>query len=667
MGATARTARRLPRWLAGIAWILAVAAASGSGGEDELEDDVFTGVVLELDEEEGVAYARALRPEGEDGWMELWQEGHRLMANTTELVQPAALCRTSGTVCRPTRPHPPGGKRADGGRSPQQPIGGSAVSAVTRAPAPPQELSIGVRGVDTYLWASLYDGAGRWIAQSNVLHTGHHPVSHTRPLPALCNAPLTRRRAPRAQGVEVRISPDFSARRWEEGAPLEVPFELALVPGADAAAADTAIVLIDNQTTVAPPAAAPAQPFLLPPSLLRAPSDAAARAPAQGMLQLHAALERGAAPAAFRYAHSGQVEVGRHTLSLAVLAPGAATPAAFSAQVTFQVDPAPLDVQSYTAGWPWGAAASPPDPAPRACAPALRACFARAARRVPPNRQYTELEDAADACASQHCAGAAPGGAALAAAARAPLLALLDEAGSALAAGRPAGEALLRAGQALAALRAPALAARAYRAALRVVGRADAPLPRRQCTYPGCNEMGKDACNLLQRAEIEAEAGAAEAGAEAEGAVYARHLRHLLPAADAGAAAGGGAAAAPDGGRYSVGDVVFGCLTTVSSYGTRAAAVRDTWRRRATHFHFYGDAPDAALPVTPFGALAGGTLGREGAFLQAQVARADYASSLAKFFLALLDMHACAPASLPAPAPAPARGPAPAARAGMRS
>ena len=77
----------LPRRLAAAVWLLAVVVTASSGVRDApAVDDAGAGVVLMLDEEEGVAYARVMRTEGSAGWMELWQEGHRLMANTTELV-----------------------------------------------------------------------------------------------------------------------------------------------------------------------------------------------------------------------------------------------------------------------------------------------------------------------------------------------------------------------------------------------------------------------------------------------------------------------------------------------------------------------------------------------------------------------------------------------------
>lgn len=84
-----KMAGALPRRLAAAVWLLAVVVAASSGGSDDpAADDGGGEVVLMLEEEEGVAYARVLRPEGSAGWMELWQEGHRLMANTTELVHP---------------------------------------------------------------------------------------------------------------------------------------------------------------------------------------------------------------------------------------------------------------------------------------------------------------------------------------------------------------------------------------------------------------------------------------------------------------------------------------------------------------------------------------------------------------------------------------------------
>ncbi|KAJ1496290.1 hypothetical protein T484DRAFT_1874671 [Baffinella frigidus] len=284
----------LPRRLAAAVWLLAVVVAASSGGSDDpAADDGGGEVVLMLEEEEGVAYARVLRPEGSAGWMELWQEGHRLMANTTEL-----------------------------------------------------ELSIGTRGVDTYLWASLFDADGRWIAQSNVLHTGHHA------------------------GVGVSIAASVWERRWEEGEQLQVTFSLPLAPSFEEYKVDAAIFLIDNQTV--------------------------------GMMHLGATVARNDGPLQeWTYVHHGQVEVGEHTLSLAILKPGASSPVAFSPQGWFSVAAASLETRVYTHAWllPEDAAHLPE------CSMAFRACFAASAGRVPPNRQYTELLDAAEGCASKLCPG----------------------------------------------------------------------------------------------------------------------------------------------------------------------------------------------------------------------------------------------------------------------
>ena len=84
---------------------------------------------FELDADEGVAYLQVEWTgndeddayEGGEGWVEVYQEGHRLMANFS-------------------------------GR----------------------EIAIAVGRIDTYLWASVYDSRGRWVSQSNVLHTGPH-------------------------------------------------------------------------------------------------------------------------------------------------------------------------------------------------------------------------------------------------------------------------------------------------------------------------------------------------------------------------------------------------------------------------------------------------------------------------------------------------------------
>ena len=46
-------------------------------------------------------------------------------------------------------------------------------------------------------------------------------------------------------------------------------------------------------------------------------------------------------------------------------------------------------------------------------------------------------------------------------------------------------------------------------------------------------------------------------------------------------------------------------------------------------------------PVTCYGCYQGSGLSEEQEFLKGQIEAADYASSLAKFFCALLDMHTC--------------------------
>ena len=68
--------------------------------------------------------------------------------------------------------------------------------------------------------------------------------------------------------------------------------------------------------------------------------------------------------------------------------------------------------------------------------------------------------------------------------------------------------------------------------------------------------------------------------------------------------------------------------------------VAQTWWRHVSRgqSYFYGDVPDTDLPVTPYAALDVRWVGAEHDYLRDQIMAADYASSLPKFFIALLDM-----------------------------
>ena len=83
--------------------------------ENDLGLSRQTIAIFSLDETEGVAYLQVHRVHANDsfdgphGWVEVWQEGHRLMLNTTD-----------------------------------------------------DEVAITVTHADTYLWASVFDAAGQW-------------------------------------------------------------------------------------------------------------------------------------------------------------------------------------------------------------------------------------------------------------------------------------------------------------------------------------------------------------------------------------------------------------------------------------------------------------------------------------------------------------------------
>ena len=188
-------------------------AAAGAGCDDDGAAPPTVAAVFSLDADEGAAYLQVERTDGLDngaGWVEVYQEGHRLMAN----------------------------------------FSGS-------------EISLLVAGVDTYVWASVFDGAGRWVGQSNVLHTGHHA------------------------GVSVELDASVSQRAWVDGEALEFEFTLRLRPGVEQQVLARAIVLIDNQTV--------------------------------GMIPLDMTLRSAEPTRVLQYQHHGEVEVGKHTLHLALM------------------------------------------------------------------------------------------------------------------------------------------------------------------------------------------------------------------------------------------------------------------------------------------------------------------------------------------------------------
>ncbi len=82
---------------------------------------------------------------------------------------------------------------------------------------------------------------------------------------------------------------------------------------------------------------------------------------------------------------------------------------------------------------------------------------------------------------------------------RRPLAEMLQEHMSSVVAQWQVAESWMRAARVLQCLDQRPLALRAIRTVLRLVGYTSAPPVRQQCTYPGCNEMSKDACNIFSR------------------------------------------------------------------------------------------------------------------------------------------------------------------------
>ena len=328
--------------------------------------------IFSLDDDEGVAYLQVQRSEpreetgeGEEtGWVEVYQDGHRLMAN----------------------------------------FSGS-------------ELSIAVGGVDTYLWASVFDGSGQWIGQSNVLHTGHHA------------------------GVTVTVDDAVVQREWLDGEPLTFDLSLQLCDGVEQQALSNLIILIDNQTV--------------------------------GVLRLDTALSRGGREPGvgptkvLSYQHHGDVEVGRHTLQVAVIMDGRAFPSALSPQIWFSYRARDLAVFSFTSVFRASSFSSDPRAAVgeslaefgggEGCrAPEqLMECVIEREGAVPPNRQFTEVLDGIDACIAKVCAPDATRkqaqgeGSDAAVVVRAALLGRVDAHFSAVASDFQVAENLLRAGRCL--------------------------------------------------------------------------------------------------------------------------------------------------------------------------------------------------------------------------
>eukprot|EP00960_Hanusia_phi_P020605 607348-Hanusia_phi.AAC.1 len=143
------------------------------------------------------------------------------------------------------------------------------------------ELSVSVRNSNTYLWASVYDKDGRWIAESNVLHTGYRA------------------------GVWTTIHEAVAETEWVDGEQIEFGFLIQLREEFDSYMISKGVIVIDNQTV--------------------------------GMVSIEQTFTRASPSQTFTYHHHGEVEVGRHTLSLALLYPGQGTPCVLSPQVWFEV------------------------------------------------------------------------------------------------------------------------------------------------------------------------------------------------------------------------------------------------------------------------------------------------------------------------------------------
>jgi len=100
--------------------------------------------------------------------------------------------------------------------------------------------------------------------------------------------------------------------------------------------------------------------------------------------------------------------------------------------------------------------------------------------------------------------------------------------------------------------------------------------------------------------------------------------------------------------RYPVSRIAFAVLTTKQSYRSRAQAVKRTWFKHVTRGGFYGDEEDDELPIFPYSLFMDEHVDKMSrALLADMVARADYMSSLPKFFLTLHDMYIRNKASVP--------------------
>jgi len=192
-------------------------------------------------------------------------------------------------------------------------------------------------------------------------------------------------------GVSVDLDDSVSRQTWLDGEPLTFGFGLRLRAGFDQQAVSSVIVLIDNQTV----------------GMMRLDMTVQVDG-LRGWRPLGTAVDgmvrvQSAEPAQeFTYHHHGEVEVGLHSLHLALLEAGRAFPSALSQQRFFAYEARPLDILALTvnlrapgAGVGVVAAhAARAEHGEDATAPysasSLIRCILQREAAIPPNRQVCE-------------------------------------------------------------------------------------------------------------------------------------------------------------------------------------------------------------------------------------------------------------------------------------
>jgi len=531
--------------------VLKLILAGGSSiRENLLSQDVVA--LFSLDEEEEVAELQVFvedKTTGEvfpysSGRIELWRENHALMMNVSDT----------------------------------------------------SELSVSVRHSNTYLWASVYDDKGNWIAESNVLHTGFRA------------------------GVRTMIHEAVSNAVWVDGDQIHFDVLIELLEDFESFMISKGVIVIDNQTV--------------------------------GMMSIEHTFDRSNPSGTFTYHHHGEVEVGRHTLSIALLYPGQGTPCALSPQLWFEVRAKSLERLEFESEQIIKADTSFID---ENCVNEFVACVVKREAKIPPNRQYTEVLDGADFCFSSLCEHFQ------AREDRELIFKTLTDRSmqeamtlhfSAILQGFKVSENFLRAGRALQCIGQLKMALKAYRTVMRLVGYSSRPLTKAQCTYPGCNEISKDTCNIMNRLlhqmqDLSSDFSPGGAANSSESfRSYKSHLSDILPPSSCSSSSSSSCSSSSALHipkhilRYNLDDIVFCCLTTATTYRSRAGIVASTWWPHARFRYFYGDKEDADLPVTEFTIVKELKEKSEDArYLWEEIMAADYASSLPKFFMALLDMY----------------------------